>query len=170
MKQNNNFDTRHDCGLIPPATVGDGATKIESTAETLRREIQEMNPRNQAEKEVSTWVNAGLKPGEIISLLCLRIAGLTKAESISVVNGAMDCNIDAGTFKIDYAIGDLGDAPPEVKRDPHLERILNARKDIERLLPDSESLSQLATIAALRNGITVEEANQIIGDLSGNHA
>jgi hypothetical protein len=167
MNMSNGKDSR-DSGLIAPRNAGDGAAgAVESTAEIIRRENRETNPEVLAEKDAQFYFDAGVDAAEIINLICLRINGLSRALAVSVVNRVCGTEIDAATFKIDMKSVILGDAPVEVRRDPYLARLLEARNYAEKCISAGTemSLSVFASALVARHGIKREHAEQIIDEL-----
>ena len=171
MKQANGIDTR-DTGLIAPRGYdgydGYESNDYESTADVINKEIRDADPIEAAKQDAARLLSEGMTPEIVTSFIMLSNTGLRKADAVQIVNTLAGTEIDPNTFQFRIEASDieLGDAPEIEKKDPYLEKILNARQDAARILQSDTALDQVANIVALRNGIKREQAVQIISELT----
>jgi hypothetical protein len=163
VKQSNGIDTR-DTGLIAPRNTGDGAI-YESAADVIKKQIEEENPLPNAKNDVVRLFAENVPPEKIVSIILIRNKGLKQIDAVSLVNEITQAGIDSSKFKFSIQAADMvmGDAPETKKVDPRLTRILEAQKDVERCLRETDMAHDLiARTVSLRNNVSVADVTQII--------
>jgi hypothetical protein len=150
-------------GLVAPLRTKDGGT--ESVADVIREELRE--PYIGGQVDAKFYLDEGIDPSEVVTLILLRNTGLSRADAVEIVKEFSSVPFKP-TFILKPKTLEMGDAPPVVvKADPRLERILAARADAERYLAESMTAAEIETAIRARNNISVEEAHQIVERLTG---